>query len=218
MTTAIEAICDELTVLRRRVHCLEQANAMIRLAYEPAVTQTTPAMPPLPRRSEARGRSPRKSRRSRNATQTEVMEYVIAHGPINRRELVTALGGSPAMISQKLSSYSTMVRSEPTGPRAHVDIRHQMYSGLGQRSRRTGKHPCHPRPSAASIPCTTRSSTSTEPLPSSLGSRRACRRASSSSRVDDLYNSDSFSSQRPEGLVCGSQRDRRSAVMPHETQ
>jgi hypothetical protein len=102
MTTALEAICDELAVLRRRVHCLEQADAIIRLAYEPAVTQTTPAMRPLPRRSEARGRPPRKSRRSRNATQTEVMEYVIAHGPLNRRELVTALGGNPTMISQKL--------------------------------------------------------------------------------------------------------------------
>jgi hypothetical protein len=90
MTTPLQAIRGELTVLRPRIELLEQAEALVALAYAP----------PQARRSR------RPARRSRTEHQgsrrAHVREYVVAHGPLSRRQLVDAVGGHPDAISKIL--------------------------------------------------------------------------------------------------------------------
>jgi hypothetical protein len=97
MTTALEVIREELTTMRQRISCLEQAELIIRPAYEPAeprrlATPTPSAARPAPRRRPSSG----------NPTRTQLRKHVVAHGPVTRGELLAALGGKPKLVSDRL--------------------------------------------------------------------------------------------------------------------
>jgi hypothetical protein len=100
MTTALEAIREELTTMREHISCLERAEVIIRPVYEPTEPprSTTPTPPPA---------KPAPTRRRRptcqNRTSAELREYVVAHGPLTRGELVAALGGNAHAMDQSLA-------------------------------------------------------------------------------------------------------------------
>jgi hypothetical protein len=96
MTTALEATQEELTTLRMRVNCLEQAEALLSPAYKP----TEPRQPTGPRPMQAK-RVPRRSIR-RGSTRTQLRKHIIAHGPLTRGELATALNCHPNSMDYKL--------------------------------------------------------------------------------------------------------------------
>lgn len=90
MSSALQAVRDELVQTRRHVDALQRAEAL--LAGEFAAIEVPPR-PTSPARRRA-GRRPTK----RGA----VRDYVIEHGPLTRRELVAALGGSPGSVDNHL--------------------------------------------------------------------------------------------------------------------
>jgi hypothetical protein len=96
MSTAHEVIREELTTMRQRVRCLERAEVMIRPAYEPT---EPPPTAPVPSKAEP---APRKRLGSQNPTRTQLRQHVVAHGPLSRSELVSALGGNAHVMDQKL--------------------------------------------------------------------------------------------------------------------
>jgi hypothetical protein len=96
MITVLEAIRWELSTLRLRVNCLEQAETILGPLYEPM----EPCQPVGPKSVIAKG-TPKRSTR-RHLTRAQVHEYVIAHGPIARRGLIEALGGPPDAMDKKL--------------------------------------------------------------------------------------------------------------------
>jgi hypothetical protein len=97
MTTALEAIREELSMMRQRVSCLERAEVIIRPAYEPM----EPPRPTAPTPPAAKPAS-RRRLRSQNPSRTQLRQHVVAHGPLSRGELVAALGGSPKALDAKL--------------------------------------------------------------------------------------------------------------------
>lgn len=92
MITTLEAIHWELSTLRLRVECLEQAEAALSPLYERLEPPQDPKMAEQARSRTTPGLP----------TREEVREYVIANGPLARGEIVAALGGSPQAIDDKL--------------------------------------------------------------------------------------------------------------------
>lgn len=96
MITALEAIRGEISILRLRVSCLEQAAEVLGPLYEPMESHDPTGPKPGPAK-----RTPRRPTR-RNVTCAQVREHVIAHAPITRRELIEALGDQPDALDKKL--------------------------------------------------------------------------------------------------------------------
>jgi hypothetical protein len=92
----IEAIRAELDNLRLHVGCFEQAEAVLSPLFE-AAEQPEGAEPA----TAAEDQAAKVSRRSQ-VTSEQLCEYVIAHAPITRSQLIGALGGSPDAIDKKL--------------------------------------------------------------------------------------------------------------------
>ncbi|HEY2718003.1 MAG TPA: hypothetical protein VGI52_00125 [Solirubrobacteraceae bacterium] len=94
MTTALEYLHKELDILRSRVTSLEKAEEILRPAYE------------LPKQQEpaARAQSSTSSQPTpQNPTQVQLCDYIAAHHPITRGELLTALGGNAKAVDKKLN-------------------------------------------------------------------------------------------------------------------
>lgn len=96
MTTVLEAIRWELSTLRVRITCLEQAEVALGPLYEPM----NPCQPAV-LKADITKPAPRKPRR-RGVTCAQVREHVIAHAPITRRELIEALGCPACAMDKKL--------------------------------------------------------------------------------------------------------------------
>jgi hypothetical protein len=101
MTTAIEAIRGELATLRLHINRLECAEAMLGLAHEPIEPPSSVA--PRGGTTPATAQGPRRQ----NLTRAQLREYIIAHAPITRRELLVALGGTPQAMDSKLARLLT---------------------------------------------------------------------------------------------------------------
>lgn len=98
MITVLDAIRGELSILRLRVSCLEQAEMVLGPLYEPIDPSQSAGLTSSP----ADGTSRRPAGR-RYPTRAQVREYVIAHAPITRGELLAALGNEPKSIDSHLS-------------------------------------------------------------------------------------------------------------------
>lgn len=101
MTSVLfEALREEEALLRRRLGVIEKALALIVPAYaapEPPRTEAPRAAPVGVRRpSRATGR--------RRITREQVRDYVVAHGPVRRGQVVAGLGGHPKTMDNKLRS------------------------------------------------------------------------------------------------------------------
>jgi hypothetical protein len=96
MTTALEATREELATLRLRVNRLEQAETILSPTYE----STEGRQPRGPKLVQAK-KVPRRSVR-RGPTRIQLREHIIAHGPLTRGELITAMGGHPTSMNRKL--------------------------------------------------------------------------------------------------------------------
>jgi hypothetical protein len=95
MTTALEAVREELAALRPYVNRLEDAEALLDPAYPPTSPLAT-----TPRNTKTKRM--RKRLRHRNPTRSQVRDYIIAHAPLTRGEIVAALDGNPQAIDNKL--------------------------------------------------------------------------------------------------------------------
>ena len=120
MNTALEAIRAELAGLRPRVGLLEQAEALLAPAYEPA-KHAEPGEPPRPPR-EPDGRADRRPPSRPSGTPTvvnpsrgEIREYVCAKGPVSRGEVLAALGGSAYAMNSKLKALLAAGQIAATG-------------------------------------------------------------------------------------------------------
>jgi hypothetical protein len=165
MTTALEAIREELTTMRQHISCLERAEVIIRPVYEPTEPPrfTTPTPPPA-KPTPTRRRRPT----CRNRSGAELREYVVAHGPLTRGELVAALGGNAHAMDQSLARLLAAGKIAADGRPRELRI------ALHTWRRSCPRPPCPQRrrqhmrrPSGASTRCTTRSSTWTVPARSS---------------------------------------------------
>lgn len=99
MTAVLDVIRNELGVARQRVSALEQSEALLATAYG----NTTDAVP-SPQHADA-PRAPRRRprrRQSGNPSQREILDYVIKHHPVGRREILEALGGRESALDRKL--------------------------------------------------------------------------------------------------------------------
>jgi hypothetical protein len=96
--TALEAVRGELATLRPRVKVLEQAETLLAPAYV-TIDSTSAVRPDTSRRAPARkaSRAPK-----HNLTRVRVRDHILEHGPLTRRELVTAFGGNSKAIDNKL--------------------------------------------------------------------------------------------------------------------
>ncbi len=97
MTTALEAVRGEIAALRLHVSRLECAEAMLGSAD--TLTQPSPSITPSNSATPGTHREPRRQ----NPTRAQLREYVIKQGPIARRDLLTALGGNPQAMDNKLA-------------------------------------------------------------------------------------------------------------------
>ncbi len=95
MTTVLEAIRAELPAARLYVSRLEYAEALFDPAHQVMEPQAT-----APRHNETK--RARKGPDRRNPTRSQVRDYIIAHSPLTRGEIVAALDGSPQAIDCKL--------------------------------------------------------------------------------------------------------------------
>jgi hypothetical protein len=98
--TVLDAIYDEIAMLYLRTDCLEQAALVLSPLYT-----STPGRPraqahehPKARTRGAKTQTPE----STSLTIAQVRDHVIAHAPINRRELLQALNGPPTAVDKKL--------------------------------------------------------------------------------------------------------------------
>lgn len=100
MKTILDAIAEELAILRLRINCLERAQALIAPAYGLPALNAKPQEPGSagPRQSRRRDRN----HSPKSASREEIRDHVVRHGPLGRSDLVKALGGDPTGISQKL--------------------------------------------------------------------------------------------------------------------
>jgi hypothetical protein len=97
MTTAIEAIREELATLRLHINRLERAETVLDPTQEPI----EPPSFVTPRSSTTL--TPPRGPRRRNPTRVQLREYIVEHAPITRRELLVALGGTPQAMDNKLA-------------------------------------------------------------------------------------------------------------------
>ena len=107
MSAALEAVRVELADLRAQVGRLECAEALLTGAGLPTTQPQTIGMqsPPI-------GIQPHPASRSttadgvkagaRGLSSKEIREYVVAHAPVTRRQLIDALGGKPQRIDNAL--------------------------------------------------------------------------------------------------------------------
>lgn len=98
MTMALQAVREELTSRRALVAALEQAEAVLASAYE---SSSTPVIKPASDDAVVAKHAPR-ARRRRRSTPEQVRDYVVAHGPLTRGQVVHALGGHPKTMDKKL--------------------------------------------------------------------------------------------------------------------
>ena len=112
MITVLEAIRSELAILRLRVSCLEQTE----LALGPLYESKQPCQPTGPKPGSAKQVHRRPRRRS--VTCAQIREYVIAHAPITRRELIDALGSPTDAMDKKLRRLVASGEIEVAGERA----------------------------------------------------------------------------------------------------
>lgn len=95
MTTTLEYLHRELAILRSQVTSLEKAEKILRPVYElpeqqglAAEAQSVTSAQPTPQ----------------NPTRAQLCDYIAAHHPITRGELLTALGGNPKAMDRRLRS------------------------------------------------------------------------------------------------------------------
>jgi hypothetical protein len=101
MNAALQAIRDDLSVLRARIDPLEKAEALLTPLYEPA----DPVRAAKPKRGADKTSTPQRQtqkRRRRNPSRLQIRDYIISHGPLTRGELLIALGGHPKAMSTNL--------------------------------------------------------------------------------------------------------------------
>lgn len=97
MVSTLEAICDDLKTLRLQVSCLERVQALLL-----SIQQEQKEAPPQPTPSINSSRTTTRETNTTNPTGAEVYDYIVAHGPVTRRELLDALGGKSQAIDNKL--------------------------------------------------------------------------------------------------------------------
>jgi hypothetical protein len=95
MTTVLEAIHAELPAARLYVSRLEYAKELFDHAHQGMEPQST-----APRHNQTK--RARKGSDRRNPTRSQLRDYIIAHAPLTRGEIVAALDGSPQAIDCKL--------------------------------------------------------------------------------------------------------------------
>jgi len=96
LMTALDAIYGEIAMLRLRTDCLEQAALVLGPLYAPANTH------PLARESQRHETHAARTPKCASPSLTQLREHIIAHAPINRRELLEAVDGPPTAIDKKV--------------------------------------------------------------------------------------------------------------------
>jgi hypothetical protein len=94
--TALDAIYGEIAMLRLRTDCLEQAAEILGPLYEPA------NLHPLAREGQRHEAHAARTPKCTSPSLTQLREHIIAHSPINRRELLEAVDGHPTAIDKKV--------------------------------------------------------------------------------------------------------------------
>lgn len=97
MTTALEAVREEIATLRMHVNRLECVEAMLGCAG----TLIQPSSSTTPGNSGTSGT--RREPQRQNPTRAQLREYISEQGPITRRDLLIALGGNPQAMDNKLA-------------------------------------------------------------------------------------------------------------------
>jgi DNA-binding transcriptional ArsR family regulator len=98
----LQAIRDKLTALRAQVEPLEQAEALLAPIYEPGEAEKARKAGRRPAEERRAKRRRRKGAGGRNPRREEILDYILAHGPVARKVLLAALGGHPKTMSNNL--------------------------------------------------------------------------------------------------------------------
>jgi hypothetical protein len=100
MSAALEAVRAELSSLRRQVTRLECAEALLSSGEPTRASYTTPV--PSNDGPDTRAARARQRTNIQNPTSEQVRDYVLSHGPVSRRQLLEALGGTPHTMDKRL--------------------------------------------------------------------------------------------------------------------
>jgi hypothetical protein len=150
MTVALEAIREELALLRPRLGALEQAEALLASAYEPptprpAVDRYGPSAAAVAAAPAVGAPRPRDARP--RVTRAQVRDYVVAEGPVRRGEILTGLGLRPSTLDKKLKR---LLDDREIAADGRAGARH--YRAPGRSTRRTAARAPSPAPERGVYP------------------------------------------------------------------